>query len=113
MARPSSGSPNSSTSFCSINSAVAAALAAQDDSLALLHLQFGQQCSQAAGQAFERMCEWLGPTHQLACSIGDWGQLCDSPIVHADKDIAVVQTGAFELQVAISDIRLLKSDRGK
>ena len=70
-----------------LNSAVAAALTAQDDSLALLHLQVSKQCQQPEQQAFESLCQRLAPAKQLITSLGDWGCLVDSSVVQPHVDI--------------------------
>ncbi len=64
-----------------LNSAVAAALAAQDCKLALLHLEYGQQCALAECRAFEALCRWLDPQERQVATLGDWPQLTESSLV--------------------------------
>ena len=67
-----------------VDSAVAAAVAAQHGPLALLHLEYGQQAEAAERQAFEAVCQWIKPMHQRVVSLGDWSGVADSPLLRPD-----------------------------
>jgi len=70
-----------------LDSAVAAALAAQDGPVALLHVQYGQQAAEAEKAAFEAIGEWAKPARQRVVSLGTWGDWVDSPLLSAKRDI--------------------------
>ena len=70
-----------------INSAVAAALEAQECRLALLHLQYGQQAQDPERRAFEALCDWLSPQEHQIATLGDWPQLTGSALVEPQHDI--------------------------
>jgi 7-cyano-7-deazaguanine synthase len=64
-----------------LNSAVMAALEAQDNRLALLHIQYGQQAMEPELRAFEALCDWLDPQERQIVTLGDWPQLTASTIL--------------------------------
>lgn len=70
-----------------LDSAVAAALAAQDSPLALLHFDFGQRAAAREGRAFEALCEHFEPAHHRVASLGAWKHLSESPLVRPGGDI--------------------------
>lgn len=70
-----------------LDSAVAAALAAQDSRLALVHFEYGQQAGEPERRAFEAMCDWLDPVHRSVASLGLWQDLCQSSLVRPHQDI--------------------------
>lgn len=81
-----------------LDSAVAAALTAQNGALALLHFDFGQRAAAPEARAFEALCRHFQPAHQLVATLGPWRQFSESPLVRPGKDIedaaAVGQTVA-------------------
>ncbi len=70
-----------------LDSAVAAALAAQESSVALLHLQYGQRAAEAERAAFDEVRRWIEPTRHAVVSLGQWGDLVESPLLSAKRDI--------------------------
>jgi len=79
-----------------LDSTVAAALAKQEGRIALLHLQYGQQATEAEQRAFDAVCEWLEPTRSLVVSLGDWRQVTESPQVTAGHEVEDAQAvGSF------------------
>ena len=73
-----------------LDSAVAAAVTAQDSELALLHFQYGQRAAASERRAFEAMCDWLDPVRHEVLSLGDWPVLGRSSIL----DPAMLCAGA-------------------
>lgn len=70
-----------------LNSAVTAALEAQECRLALLHFQYGQQAQHCEQRAFEAVCDWLDPQERRIATLGDWPGLTDSALVQEHHDI--------------------------
>jgi 7-cyano-7-deazaguanine synthase len=70
-----------------LNSAVAAALEAQECRLALLHVQYNQQAMEPEHRAFEAISDWLDPQERQVVTLGDWPALTDSALVKAHHDI--------------------------
>lgn len=70
-----------------LDSAVAAGLAKQDGSLALLHLEYGQQAAAQEKAAFRALCEHFRSAQQKSVALGDWRELCDSPLLRPRGDI--------------------------
>jgi len=70
-----------------LDSAVAAALAAQESRVALLHFQYGQQAAEPERRAFEALADWINPVQHEVASLGQWRALCKSPVVHPYADV--------------------------
>jgi len=70
-----------------LDSAVAAAVTAQDSELALLHFEYGQRAAECERRAFEAICDWLSPIHHEVISLGDWPALSRSSILDPAADI--------------------------
>lgn len=70
-----------------LDSAVATALARQDGPVAMLHLDYGQQAAGNEKAAFRALCEHFRPAHQKIASLGDWKELCTSPLLRPRGDI--------------------------
>ncbi|NQU74768.1 MAG: 7-cyano-7-deazaguanine synthase [Planctomycetes bacterium] len=68
-------------------SAVAAAVAQQEWRLALLHFQYGQQAGQREAEAFAALCDWFSPARHQVVGLGQWPELCPSPLLQAGGDI--------------------------
>ncbi len=78
-----------------LDSAVAAALAAQDGSVALLHCHYGQQAAKPERAAFDALCKHLRPAHAQAVELGNWRALSASTLLapHGDIEDAPTLTG--------------------
>ncbi len=70
-----------------LDSAVAAAVTAQDTRVALLHLQYGQRAAEQELKAFQDLCMHLKPSYSLIASLGQWAEVCESSQVCDSADI--------------------------